>query len=136
MLIGRLAAATAVTTKTLRFYENEGLLAEPARTPAGYRDYPDQAIDRVRFIRHAQAAGLTLAHISQILRIRDGGDPPCDHLAQLIDQRLDDVERRLTELEHTRTELHALKRRLDDLDPADCDDTGICAAIPDPADSR
>jgi len=132
MLIGHLAAATGVTTKTLRFYEDEALLAAPARTPAGYRDYPDEAIDRVRFIRHAQAAGLTLDHIGQVLTIRDGGEPPCDHVARLVDQRLADVERRLAELEHTRTELHALKLRLDDLDPADCDDTGICVAIPTP----
>ncbi len=134
MLIGQLAEATGVTTKTLRFYEDEALLAEPARTPAGYRDYPDAAIDRVRFIRHAQAAGLTLAHIGQILAIRDGGEPPCDHVARLVDQRLVDLERRLAELEHTRAELHALKRRLDALDPVDCDDTGICVAIPTPVD--
>lgn len=136
MLIGHLADATAVSTKTLRFYEHEGLLAEPARTSVGYRDYPDDAIDRVRFIRHAQAAGLTLAHIGQILAVRDGGDPPCDHVARLVGDRLRDVERRLSELEHTRAELHALKRRLDDLDPADCDGTAICAAITTPADPR
>ena len=134
MLIGHLADATGVTTKALRFYEGEGLLPEPARTPAGYRDYPNEAIDRVRFIRHAQAAGLTLADIGQILTIRDGGEPPCDHVAQLVDQRLGEIDRRLTELEHTRAELHALRRRLDTLDPADCDDTGICVAIPAPAD--
>ena len=130
MLIGHLAAAVGVTAKTLRFYEERALLAAPARTPAGYRDYPDDAIDRVRFIRHAQAAGLTLDHIGQILAIRDGGQPPCNHVAQLVDQRLHDVEQRLTELEQTRTELHALKRRLDDLNPADCDGTDICVAIP------
>lgn len=130
MLIGHLADATGVTTKTLRFYEGEGLLAEPARTAAGYRNYPDEAIDRVRFVRHAQAAGLTLAHIGQILAIRDGGEPPCDHVTQLVEQRLNAIDRRLAELEQTRTELHALRRRLDRLDPADCDDTGICAAIP------
>ena len=134
MLIGHLAEATGVTTKTLRFYEDEGLLPEPARTPAGYRDYPNEAVDRVRFIRHAQAAGLTLADIGQILTIRDGGEPPCDHVSQLVDHRLVEIDRRLTELEHTRAELHALRRRLDTLDPADCDDTGICAAIPTPAD--
>jgi DNA-binding transcriptional MerR regulator len=76
MLIGELATATGVSTKTLRFYEADGLLFEPDRTSAGYRDCADTAIDRVVFIRQAQAAGLTLAQIRQILTIRDGGQPP------------------------------------------------------------
>lgn len=130
MLIGQLARSTDVTAKTLRFYEDQGLLPEPARTPAGYRDYPDPAIDRVRFIRNAQGAGLTLAQIRQILAIRDRGQPPCDHVAEPVEERLADVDRRLAELERTRDELHALRRRLDALDPADCRDTDICAAIP------
>lgn len=77
MRIGELATATGMSTKTLRFYEADGLLADPPRTPAGYRDYPDDAIDRVAFIRQAKAAGLTLAQVREILAIRDGGDPPC-----------------------------------------------------------
>lgn len=132
MLIGELATRTGVSTKTLRFYENDGLLPEPDRTPAGYRDYPDPAVDRVAFIRQAQAAGLTLAQIREILTIRDGGQPPCDHVADLVDQRIEQLDRRLAELEHTRTELLALQTRLDTLDPADCRDD-ICVAIPKPA---
>ena len=132
MLIGELAAATGVSTKTLRFYETDGLLFEPDRTPAGYRDYPNPAIDRVVFIRQAQAAGLTLAQIREVLTIRDGGRPPCGHVADLVDQRIEQLARRLAELEHTRTELLALQTRLDALDPADCRDD-ICIAIPKPA---
>jgi DNA-binding transcriptional MerR regulator len=130
MLIGELATATGVSTKTLRFYESERLLAEPERTPAGYRDYPERAIRRVTFIRQAQAAGLTLVQIRQILDIRDGGMPPCDHVADLVDRRLDEVTQRLRGLEDTRTELLALRERLGPLDPADCGDEVICAAIP------
>jgi DNA-binding transcriptional MerR regulator len=95
MLIGELATATVVSTKTLRFYETDGLLPEPDRTPAGYRDYTDTVIDRVVFIRQAQAAGLTLAQIRQILTTRDGGQPPCDHVADLVDQRIGQLDRRL-----------------------------------------
>lgn len=132
MLIGELATRTGVSPKTLRFYENDGLLPEPERTPAGYRDYPDTAVERVAFIRRAQAAGLTLAQIRQILTIRDGGQPPCDHVADLVDQRIEQLDRRLAELEHTRTELLALQARLDNLDPDDCRDD-ICVAIPKPS---
>ncbi len=128
MLIGKLADATGVTTKTLRFYEAQRLLAPPNRTAGGYRDYPDSASGRVLFIRRAQAAGLTLNQIREILDIRDTGQAPCHHVADLVKQRIDEVTARLAELEHTRTELFAVRERLTNLDPADCDDD-ICAAI-------
>lgn len=136
MRIGALAAATGVPAKTLRFWEDEGLVPAPARTTAGYRDYPAEAAHRVRFIRQAQAAGLTLRQIGEILAVRDGGRAPCTHTAALVDRRLEDVEERLRELEETRAALHDLRARLDALDPVDCDPATICVAIhvPEPAD--
>lgn len=122
MLIGELGDRTGVTPKTLRFYERERLLPEPPRTSGGYRDYEPDAVDRVTFIRQAQAAGLTLAQIGQILAIRDDGQAPCAHAAQLIDQQLEDVERRLTELQATRGQLRQLAERARRLDPDDCTD--------------
>lgn len=132
MLIGELAASTRVSTKTLRFYEAKGLLPEPPRTPAGYREYPRQAVARVAFIKQAQAAGLTLAQIDQILAVRDGGRPPCNHVSGLVDARLEEVTERLHELERVRAELLTLRERLADLDPTDCRDADICAAISAP----
>ena len=131
MLIGELATTTGVGTRTLRFYEAGGLLPQPDRTPAGYRDYAPNAIDRVGFIRQAQNAGLTLAQIRSVLVIRDDGHPPCQHVGELVERRLDDLDERLAELDRTRTELLALQGRLDALDPADCRDE-ICVAIPSP----
>jgi DNA-binding transcriptional MerR regulator len=127
VLIGELARDSGTTAKTLRFYEGQGLLPEPARTPSGYRDYGPDAVGRVVFIRDAQAAGFTLRQIGQILGIRDGGQPPCEHVGQLIDQRLDQVAQRIAELEQTRAHLHELARRTRELDPADCG--GYCEII-------
>ena len=132
MLIGEVAQATGVTTKTLRYYEAEGLLPPPARTAGGYRDYPPATIDRVAFIKRAQAAGLTLAQINEVLVIRDAGSAPCAHVATLVDERLDAVDRRLRELQDTRRELLDLRKRLDELDPTDCPPHAICAAMPLP----
>ena len=129
MLIGELAEVTGVSTKALRFYENEGLLHEPDRTAGGYRDYRPDVIDRVVFIRQAQAAGLTLSQIAEVLTVRDDGRAPCGHVARLVDDRLADVEARLAELEHTRTQLRELRGRLDELDPADCPPDDICVAV-------
>jgi DNA-binding transcriptional MerR regulator len=127
--IGQIADAAGVTTKTLRYYESEALLHDPGRTPSGYRDYPADAVDRVAFIRHAQAAGLTLRQIREILEVRDGGRAPCHHVAGLVAHRLDEVERRLRELQQTQQQLRELKHRLDALNPADCPPSAICAAI-------
>lgn len=127
MLIGELAQHTGTTAKTLRFYEDEGLLPEPGRTRSGYRDYPADALERVAFIRDAQRAGFTLRQIGPILPIRDGGQPPCAHVGQLIDQRLDEIEQRIAELRQTRTHLRELAHRTQQLDPADCG--GYCDII-------
>lgn len=129
MLIGEVAEATGVSTKALRYYEDEGLLHEPDRTSSGYRDYRPDVVDRVTFIRQAQAAGLTLRQIAEILQVRDGGRAPCAHVARLVDNRLADVDERLAELQETRTQLRRLRARLDTLDPADCPPDAICSAV-------
>lgn len=129
MLIGALAHTTGVPAKTLRYWESEGLLHQPARTAGGYRDYPPETTERVAFIRHAQAAGLTLRQIRAILAVRDDGHPPCRHAAELVDERLAGVERRLRELQQTQASLRDLRRRLAELDPADCDPHAVCSAI-------
>jgi DNA-binding transcriptional MerR regulator len=129
MRIGTLATAAGVTAKTVRFYEQAGLLPEPPRTPAGYRDYPPAAAERLAFIRDAQAAGLTLAEIRSVLAIRDVGEPPCRHVTTLIDAHLDQVERRITELLAARTALQTLQHRAHGVDPAQCPPSGVCTIL-------
>ena len=80
MRIGEIARRAEVPAKTIRFWEEQGLLPPPRRTAAGYRDYDLAVLSRLAFVRHAQAAGLTLAAIGQVLEIRDGGLPPCTHV--------------------------------------------------------
>lgn len=127
MKIGELAARTGVTAKTIRFWEATGLLADPARTPSGYRDYGPESVDRLEFIRHAQASGLTLGQIRQILEISDSGDAPCEHVGQVVADRLAEVETRIAELADTRRHLQALARRASAQDSADC--RGYCTII-------
>lgn len=127
MLIGELAERSGVTAKTLRFYERRGLLPAPERTSSGYRTYTPKAVGRVGFIKDAQAAELSLAQIGEVLAIRDSGEPPCEHVAELVDRRLAEVEQRLRELRQVRAQLRRLARRADELDPSDCD--GYCRVI-------
>ncbi|MEU8834892.1 heavy metal-responsive transcriptional regulator [Streptomyces sp900116325] len=132
MRIGDLATASGLTTKTIRFYEQTGLLPAPPRTPGGYRDYPEQTEARLAFIRDAQGAGLTLAEIRSVLALRDGGQAPCEHVAVLIDQRLADIERRMAELAKTRDALRGLARRAAATDPATCGQDKICTIFGTP----
>ena len=127
MRIGEAAGQAGVTAKTVRFWEDQHLLPPPARTAAGYRDYDPAIVERLAFIRHAQAAGLTLEHIGQVLDIRDGGQPPCVHVADLIARRLADVETRLAELARARDQLATLAVRAAAQDPADC--RGYCSVF-------
>ncbi|WP_438297205.1 heavy metal-responsive transcriptional regulator [Streptomyces sp. HUAS TT7] len=133
MRIGDLATASGLTTKTIRFYEQAGLLPAPPRTTGGYRDYPPQAPARLAFIRDAQGAGLTLAEIRSVLALRDGGEAPCGHVADLIDQHLADINRRLAELRKTRTALRDLARHAADTDPSTCSEGDICRIFARPA---
>jgi DNA-binding transcriptional MerR regulator len=129
MRIGTLATATGTTTKTLRYYEEAGLLAPPERSDNGYRDYPDSAALNVNFIRSGQAVGLTLAQIKELLTLRRDGRPPCSAATELLDKRLAEISRTIDELEALRHDLEELRSRAIGLDPADCDPDSICHII-------
>ncbi|MFB6558339.1 heavy metal-responsive transcriptional regulator [Streptomyces sp. NPDC056400] len=132
MRIGDLAAASQVTAKTIRFYEQAGLLPAPPRTAGGYRDYPPEAMSRLAFIRDAQGADLTLAEIRSVLEIRDSGQAPCGQVTALIDQRLANIEQRMAELRQTRTALRELARRAAATDPETCSQGEICTILTRP----
>ncbi|MET9829463.1 heavy metal-responsive transcriptional regulator [Streptomyces sp. NPDC006385] len=129
MRIGELAAACEVTAKTIRFYEQAGLLPQPARTAAGYRDYLPEAATRLTFIRDAQRAGLTLAEIRSVLALRDSGQAPCDHVGELIQRHLTDIEHRMAELRKTRMALRDLAERAAHTHPSTCTEADICTII-------
>ncbi len=126
MLIGELADAAGIPTRTVRFYERTGLLPEPDRADNGYRIYDDATLQRLRFIRSAQTAGLTLAEIRGIIDIRDTGEAPCSHVGQLLSAKLADVQQRRAQLAEMEQELVSLLESSRQLDPADCDDGNIC----------
>ena len=69
--IGQLARAAGVGVETVRFYERKGLLDAPARKDSGYRQYDDESVARLKFIRQAQQVGFTLKEIGELLGLRD-----------------------------------------------------------------
>ncbi len=129
MRIGELASESGVQSSAIRYYEAIGVLAPPARTPSGYRDYDSSASTRVQFVKAAQQAGLTLTEITSIFNLRDEGSQPCRHVADLIDRKLGQINDRITALSQTRQELKRLAKRAERLDPEHCPPNSICQII-------
>ena len=105
MRIGEVAEQAAVTTKTIRYYESIGILPTPDRTPSGYRAYDSTTLERLRFIRDAQASGLTLTEIKSILELKGQGERSCEHTRSLIQRQLTEVDVQIHRLESARREL-------------------------------
>ena len=129
MRIGELADAADTTTKTLRYYEAIGLLPPPDRAPNGYRDYPEAMLWRLDFIRRGQRAGLSLAHIGEILRMRDTGPPPCAHVDALLANRLTELDQQIADLIQLRQTVTALHHTSRAADPATCHAEAICTNL-------
>jgi len=110
LTIGQLAAAAGVPASTVRFYEREKLLVPEARTGANYRTYTAASLERLKFIRAAQASGFNLSDIREMLALTHGDESPCKEIATLIQHRLADVRERMKELKRVaRTLDRALK---------------------------
>jgi len=129
MRIGDLASRTGLTVKTLRFYEQAGVLPAAARLPSGYRDYENSALARLRFVKAAQAAGLTLAEVKQVIAVRDNDGPPCQHVTSLLDAHAVDLDQRIAELTALRADISHLRDRASTLDPSACNPAGVCHII-------
>lgn len=105
MLIGELADAVGVNPKTVRYYESIGLLPEPARTTAGYRDYGPEDVDRLAFVRRAVELDLQLDEVAEVLALRDRGERPCDYVLEVARRRINELEERIRSMQHARDEL-------------------------------
>ena len=130
MRIGEVAARSGVPIKTIRYHEEIGVLAPPARSPSGYREYDPDVIDRLRFVRASQSIGLSLGEIRGIVAYRDRGEVPCAHVLDLLRRRTKEVAERIEELEKARDVLDQLVRRASRLRPEDCSVDSVCHLIP------
>ena len=98
---GSLAHATGVSPDTIRHYERVGVLPEAARTQAGYRIYPEAAIERVLVVRRALRVGFSLRELAEVFKVRDKGGTPCRRVYQLAEEKLRSVEENIKVLNRT-----------------------------------
>ena len=129
MRIGELANRTGLSTKAIRYYENIGILPEAERLDNGYRSYRSSTVDRIGFIRDAQAAGLSLTEIQLILELRDEGEATCQHTISLLESHLSEIQNQLVELKRTEERLVKMIDEAKYLDPEACDDPNRCQTI-------
>lgn len=112
--IGEVAHRATVRRDTLRYYERLGLVEPATRSPGGYRLYDPEVVDRLAFIKKAQAMGLTLGEVGKVITGALEGSPPCDHVRATLRTRLEDVDKRIADLQALRlTLLRALERSAD-----------------------
>jgi DNA-binding transcriptional MerR regulator len=103
--IGEVSRRSGVGVEALRFYERRGLLGRPARTESNYRVYDESVLERLDFIRRAQAVGFTLDEVGEILAESADGRSPCRHVRELARRKLEELDRRLAELRRHRADL-------------------------------
>jgi len=131
-----LARLAGVSVDTLRHYEIKGLLPAPPRTASGYREYPPEALGRVRLVRRAVALGFTLDELGRILAVRDRGGAPCRSVRALAQSKLETIESRLAALKEARDLMQLVLARWDDLLAASPPDgrAGLLDALEDVVD--
>jgi DNA-binding transcriptional MerR regulator len=106
MRSGELAQRAGVSPDSIRHYERLGLLKAPPRTNGGYRNYPPEALDRVRMVRRALGVGFSLNELAKILRVRDSGGIPCQSVLAAAATKRKHLDQQISEL-------NAMRRQLD-----------------------
>jgi DNA-binding transcriptional MerR regulator len=108
---GELARLTGLSPDTIRYYERKGILPESPRTASGYRIYGRDAIDRVRLVQRALQLGFTLAELSEILQMHDGGGVPCHRVLNMTEEKICSLEQQIEELRRTQRYMRQLVRQ-------------------------
>jgi len=107
--IGALAAQTGSSVETIRYYEQQHLLPQPARSEGNYRLYGDEHVKRLQFIRHCRSLDMTLDEIRVLLNFRDTPDENCAGVNMLLDKHIGHVADRIKELKALQSQLKQLR---------------------------
>ncbi|MCO6450736.1 MAG: heavy metal-responsive transcriptional regulator [Caldilineales bacterium] len=125
MQIKDLAERTGVSTKTIRYYQEIGVLPPPKRLPNGYRDYSQADVDRLKLVAGAPGLGFSLDDIGEIMDMRERREAPCRTVLDLMAEKADEIAGRIAALQRLETDLRQLHRfgltfPTDDVDGKNC----------------
>ncbi len=129
MQIGELAKHFGLNPKTIRYYEEIGLLPEPRRTESGYRQYDEDAVERLGFIQRAKLLGLSLENIREIIPAQPSDEQPCERVLALVAAEIASIDQRIEELKTFRKELTVLQATWSDVAARQNDATCLCPII-------
>lgn len=108
LTIGQLARTARVNVETIRFYERRGLIPEPPRRESGYRQYAEDAVSRIQFIKRAKELGFSLKEISELLSLRVDPDTTCGDVKKRAEVKIVEVEEKIGELQRIKKALTKL----------------------------
>lgn len=117
--IGEVAKRAEVGVETIRFYEREGLLAQPQRRPSGYRQYDETVVDRIRFIRRVKELGFTLQEIKELLGLWFDATTRCAHVRERARRKLVDIDEKIRSLQQMKRSLNRIIRQCAEQDSLD-----------------
>jgi Hg(II)-responsive transcriptional regulator len=120
MWIGETAERAGVNVQTLRYYERRGLLPKPPRRASGYREFPDDAVRVVRFIKRAQELGFSLDEVEDLLRLRRGSRLNRKQIRSVAERRVRQIEQKISELGRMRAALRQLVHACHEGTTLDC----------------
>ncbi|OKH36254.1 heavy metal-responsive transcriptional regulator [[Phormidium ambiguum] IAM M-71] len=106
--IGSVAKQSGVPIKTIRYYEELGLLKALGRTEGGYRLFSSDVLTRLKFIKRAQSLGLSLLEIKEFLEVHEKGNLPCDHIKVKLEDKVAAIEQQIRDLQILKQELEGL----------------------------
>lgn len=109
--IGEVARLAGVGVETIRFYERQGLIAEPARRASGYREYREAAVARIRFIKRAKSLGFSLPEVQELLSLEGGDADSCPDVARRIEAKIAEVKAKVEALGAIRGALEEMRAR-------------------------
>ena len=129
LTIGKVARRAGVGVETVRFYEREGLIAEPARGASGYRQYPEATVSRLRFIRRAKELGFSLREVRKLLSLRVDPTRSSAEVKAQAQAKITDIEQKIRTLRRMKDTLVDLTDACDGCVPmSDCPILGALEA--------
>jgi MerR family transcriptional regulator, copper efflux regulator len=105
LTIGQMAKQAGVGVETIRFYERKGLVEQPARRQSGYRQYSQEVVRRIRFIKRAQELGFSLKEITELLSLRVDPQTSCRDVKRRTEAKIGDVDEKLRDLQRIKKAL-------------------------------
>lgn len=132
--IGELSKRTGVKVTTIRYYESIGIVSEPIRTNGGRRQYGEEAVLELTFIRHGRELGFSIDAIKELLGLRDSPKQDCEEVNRIAQRQLGEIQTRLRQLKALEVELKRIVKACDGGPISDCrilnaiSDHGECVA--------